>query len=113
MDTLIATLFQSQIYAHYEHLITRSYATHMTLGSYYEAIPDLLDSLVEIYQREKTRINKPKTIDIPVFSPDSYFKGLSNYISEEIPKCKSEDQKNKLTEILELVNQTLYRLTIS
>lgn len=112
MNTLITTLFQSQIFSHYRHLTTKSYAEHMTLGTYYDAIPDFIDALTEIYQKNTNSISVPASIDIPSFDTIDYFSGLSGYLKEQIPQMPNEGLKNKLTEVLELVDQTLYRLTL-
>lgn len=50
METLIATLFLARELTHREHLRTRSYAQHMALGSFYDGIVDLADSIAETYQ---------------------------------------------------------------
>jgi DNA-binding ferritin-like protein len=52
-EKLISTLMASRDQAHIFHWQTTgpgSFAAHMTLGAYYEAVPDLVDALVEAYQ---------------------------------------------------------------
>lgn len=112
MNTLVTTLFQSRIYSHYHHLLTKSYAEHKTLEEYYDGIVDLVDDLVEIHCKMERKISMPKSIDIPSFNPVEYFTGLSGYVKEQIPTMEDEALKNKLTEILELINKTLYRLSL-
>lgn len=50
MENLIATLFLARELAHREHLRTRSYAAHMALGGFYDAIVDNADAIAEAYQ---------------------------------------------------------------
>lgn len=47
---LVSILFLSRDVAHREHLNTDSYAAHMALGSFYEDIIGLADTLAETYQ---------------------------------------------------------------
>lgn len=47
---LIATMFLSREVAHREHLKTKSYAAHMALGDFYDAIIDNADAVAEAYQ---------------------------------------------------------------
>ena len=49
---LISLLFHSQVQAHIYHLQTDSYAQHKALNDYYDAIPDMIDSIVESFQGE-------------------------------------------------------------
>lgn len=50
MENLIATLFLARELAHREHLRTRSYAQHMALGGFYDAIVGNADAIAEAYQ---------------------------------------------------------------
>jgi len=50
MENLIATLFLARELAHREHLRTRSFAQHMALGDFYDAIVDKADAIAEAYQ---------------------------------------------------------------
>ena len=47
---LIAILFLSRDLAHRDHLKTNSYAQHIALNEFYDAIVDLADKLAEAYQ---------------------------------------------------------------
>lgn len=47
---LAARVFATRDMAHLEHWRTRSYAQHVALGQFYEALPGLMDSIVECYQ---------------------------------------------------------------
>lgn len=49
IDELISRVMATRDMAHIEHWRTKSYPAHMALGQFYEAIPGLLDELVECY----------------------------------------------------------------
>lgn len=63
---LIAILFLSRDLAHRMHLKTTSYAQHMALGSFYDDIVGIADSLAEAYQGRHGIID-----DIPLLKDDS------------------------------------------
>lgn len=113
IGNLIAVLFLSREITHREHLKTNSYAQHMALGSFYEDIIDLADSLAETYQGRVGRIE-----DIP------YLGGTSGNITEILKKllakvetlrteCCPEDStiQNIIDEIIALYLSTIYKLT--
>ena len=45
---IVAVLFTSRDHAHRAHLLTKSYAQHVALGEFYDAVVDLADSLAEV-----------------------------------------------------------------
>ena len=47
---LIALLFLGREVAHREHLRTKSFSQHSALGSFYDSIVDIADSIAEAYQ---------------------------------------------------------------
>ena len=56
---LIAILFLSRELAHRDHLKTKSYAQHIALNEFYDAIVDLADKLTEAYQGRHGIISIP------------------------------------------------------
>ena len=50
IDELVSRTFAMRDAAHREHFRTNSYARHMALGAFYEALPGAVDALVEAYQ---------------------------------------------------------------
>lgn len=70
IDRLIARVFATRNAAHLAHWRTRSYATHMALGSFYAGIIDKLDAIVEAHQGAR-RILISVNFQAPVPNPDS------------------------------------------
>ena len=62
---LIALLFFAREVAHREHLKTTSYAQHVALNEFYDAIIERADSIAETYQGRNGIIN-----DIPMITMD-------------------------------------------
>jgi len=65
IDELAARTFATRDAAHREHWKTKSYARHMALGDFYEALPDLVDELVECYQGQ-FEIVGDFTVELPL-----------------------------------------------
>ena len=56
IDELAARIFATRDMAHMAHWRTASYPEHVALGDFYEALPGLIDALVEAYQGQHERI---------------------------------------------------------
>lgn len=114
MERLIAILFLSRDLAHRAHLRTTSYAQHKALGSFYDGIVDLADSLAEAYQGRNGLMK-----DIPLLEDDeegdiadvlqSYMDIIEDTRYKAVPKEDSPIQ-NKIDEVVGLYLTTLYKL---
>lgn len=112
IGNLIATLFLSRDVAHREHLKTTSYAAHMALGDFYDAVVDLADSLAETYQ------GRHGVIDIPFLTAengkaiDEQLESHLNAVEYMRAGAIGEDStlQNIVDEIVGLYLQTLYKL---
>lgn len=106
----IGTLFQSRDMMHLQHLQTTSFAEHKALGAYYDGILDLTDSFTEKYFGRNKRI--PITIpESKATDPVSHLKSMQSLIEGEINNYPA-DLQNILQDMLGLVNETLYLLTL-
>lgn len=106
----IGELFASRDAMHLQHLATESYAEHKALDGYYSGILDLIDSFTEKYFGQKGRCE----IVIPSSKKTSakeHLKGLQIVITKE-RELYSSDLQNIIDEMLGLVNETLYLLTL-
>ena len=109
----ISLLFLSRDAAHKEHLRTQSYAQHMALGSFYDEIVDLADSLAEAYQGRNGIIDIPGMDDEDtgeiVATLKKYLDWIEKNRYEAVPKEDSAIQ-NIIDEIVSLYLSTLYKL---
>jgi hypothetical protein len=112
---LISILFLSRDIAHREHLTTDSYAQHMALGSFYEDIVGLADSLAETYQGcTGTRIS-----DIPYYSNPMKgnilvtLKKMHSRVEELRTQILPDESpiQNIIDEVDALYYSTIYKLT--
>lgn len=113
---LIALLFLSRDVAHRQHLKVSgpgSYAAHVALGTFYDEVIDLADSLAEAYQGRNGIIE-----DIPYLDTDDgdaiavlekHMKWIEDNRYEAIPRTDTALQ-NTVDEIVGLYLSTLYKL---
>jgi len=115
-----------QHFFYYQNLIkifhwqTRKYAQHIASDKLYSGIQTLIDQWVEVYQGKYETMEFEKEVEIPLknmdiddfFSTLEKFKMfLTNYLVEHLDK-KDTDLVNIRDEMLALINQTLYLLTL-
>ena len=107
----IGTLFHSRDTMHIAHLQTTSFAEHNALNNYYDNVLDLTDKFTEAYfgrfKRVEIVIPESKNADAI-----SHLKELQSIIDTERVNYPSEIQ-NIMDEILDLVDKTLYLLTLN
>ena len=112
--SLLSKLLDSQKQIHIFHLQTKSFAEHKALQDYYDAIPDLVDSLVESAQGLFGIITGWKSFEVLEYqSKDqciSYLKNILNEINVVRNSIKYSFILNQLDTIDELIYSTIYKL---
>jgi DNA-binding ferritin-like protein len=114
---MISELNTSSIQVHIFHwqvTKTGSHAAHSAYGEYYEAIPGLIDDLVESYQGKYGLIDdftcngvvNKKTIKETI----SYFEDLESMIEKKRKSIKDSYLQNQIDNIIQLINSTNYKL---
>jgi hypothetical protein len=111
---MIGVLFLSRDITHRAHLATSSYAEHMALGSFYEEVIPLADSLAEACQGRGEKIT-----DIPYYSDAGKaailptLKRWLAVVESTRMDCYPEDTalQNIIDEIVGLYLSTIYKLT--
>ena len=108
-------LLHSVTAAHVHHWNTDSYSQHKALGKFYDQLSDLADSYVEAVLLEKGKI---------ISSEKALFLGengleLVQYVGKEIASYRQmpgfpqdSELQNIVDEIADLINSTLYLLTL-
>jgi hypothetical protein len=102
--------------AHFMHWSTSSYAAHQALGAYYEAIPDLVDTVVESYQgcyglvgRFQARMDNPRGKGLEAMV--AYFQDQKDYVEKTRKKLPDRSElQNDIDAIATLIDSTLYKL---
>ena len=115
MEKYIGALFHSRTQTHIYHLQTPSYAKHMALGGYYDAIVPLIDSIVEMYQGMYGILKGYQGGVLKDLGDDQeiidYVSNLSQFVKavrETLPQEKN--LQNLYDEVEGLIDSTLYKL---
>jgi DNA-binding ferritin-like protein len=118
-EKLISTLMASRDQAHVFHWQTTgpgSFAAHLALATYYEAIPDMIDALVETYQGKYGILTgfepAERFDDYNSAIAVKYFKGLSIFVDRSYKKIPADDTNiiNQLDTFKDLIYTTIYKL---
>lgn len=103
----VIAMMHARTDAHLMHLQTRSYAEHVALNGFYDALPDLVDSFVEAYQGKYGIIED---------YPEEY-RRLDEIedLVDEIEQMRADlpgdsELQNIVDEIAALVDSTVYKL---
>jgi hypothetical protein len=111
----VGMLLNSREQAHMFHLTTNSYAQHKALQAYYEGIVPLLDAWAEAYMGKYGRLRRITLNKRYIQDPKKarmYFKTLLVRIRNvKLPRGDTY-LKNIQDEIVSLVRQTLYMLSL-
>lgn len=118
-EKLISTLMSSRDQAHIFHWQTTgegSFAAHTALNAYYDAIPDLTDTLVESYQGKHGIItgytSAEEFSEYEKTTVVKYFTGLAMFVERAYAKLPTEDTYilNQIDNVKELIYSTIYKL---
>ncbi len=111
----MASRDQAHIF-HWQTTGPGSFAAHMALNAYYDAIPAMVDALVESYQGKYGIVTGYEPAErFDEYSKESavkYFKALSVFMERIYAKFPKEDTNiiNQLDAFKDLIYTTLYKL---
>jgi hypothetical protein len=108
----LLTLMHSSTNTQILHRQTKSYAEHIALGEFYEAIIPLVDSLTETIQGlEGEIIDYPVDYYGPAASGLEELTSLKEYVFEERKGLPQDSEiQNVVDEVAALIDSTLYKL---
>ena len=114
MIKIIERFFAVRDCIHLIHLNTISYSEHKALGKFYDNWIELADTFIETYQGKYSRI--AGGINITASTDEDavkYLKDLYLFVTNDVKVDVSDnDLKNILADMQQLINQTLYLLTL-
>jgi hypothetical protein len=98
--------------AHVYHLQAESYAQHVALGEFYEALPGLVDSYAETYQGCYGLIDGyPSSFEMPSTAPKEWAVALAEEVEEGRGSLPDDSPlQNIVDEILACINKLVYKL---
>ncbi len=126
---LVARCFAARTAAHYAHLTTTSYAQHMALGDFYDAVATSADEFFECWQGVygKQEMSDFPAVRVATGNPITQLSDLRTWIVDNREEaCESYDDKdaagaesndvdctelaNLIDNILAVVDRTIYKL---
>lgn len=108
---LISLLFEARTQSHIFHLQSKAYAQHRALGSYYEDVLDLADSIAENYQGRYEIIKSYPKVSVNSTDPVKMIEQVRSWIDKNRADCCKESEiQNIIDEVQSLNNSTLYKL---
>ena len=115
MGDLIMKLLHARATAHVLHLKSTSYAKHVALNEFYDALVPLVDSLAETYQGMHGLIESYPPRYTPVDDPVTLVSWLGKWVEENrYDCCDAEDTclQNIIDEIISLCHASAYKLKV-
>lgn len=120
MIELLKKLFSSREISHVLHLGIQgegSFAGHIALQEYYEAIPDMIDEMAEVYQGQFGILEMSKAMNLEgeKFPTEIviYFDNLVKFVSDsrnDIVADETQHLNNNIDDIVSLLYKTIYKL---
>ena len=109
---LIALCFESRTKAHFAHLQTKSYAEHKALDDFYNEIIELTDEFAESYQGRFGIIDAYPDINLSCTCGLHIIETVRDWLDANRSTCGSYPElQNVIDDIVELCNDTIYKLT--
>ena len=107
----VSVLFHSATVTHFMHLQTKSFAQHMALGEYYDAIVELADKWAEAYQGCYDIITGyPKEFHLAT-DPVKYLTQIKEFVNDLRKDLPQDSELNNLVDgIADQIDSTLYKL---
>ena len=107
------TLLDAVTAAHLLHFQSRSYAQHQALGTFYSALEELADGLIESYQGKYGIVTDyPQGPSQVNNDPISFMTQLSDYVRNTRAGVASDSElQNDIDSVQSLIDSTLYKLT--
>jgi len=114
MPTLITEMLHGATKTHMAHLKSHSYAAHIALNEFYDALPELADSLAESWQgATETLLNYPEVEVKQITTTEEaikYLRDLYNLVQRVQDNCMYSEIINNLDLVKSQINSTKYKL---
>jgi len=106
-------LLHASTNGHLLHLQTKSYAKHKALQSYYEKLPDAVDSIIEQYQGAyQIIVEYPNMYEPPKVDPLQEVTSIRDFIvANRAVVGPYTSLQNEVDTLLSIVEATMYKLT--
>jgi len=109
---LVARCFAARTAAHFAHFTTRSYAAHVALNEFYDAIVDAADTFAECHMGVEGPFKSFPNVPVPTGEPVDWLLDLHRWIKAHRTECAdgSTELANLIDEILSVIDKSFYKL---
>lgn len=108
----IAKSFAVRTATHLLHLASTSYAQHVALNEFYDALTPMVDSYAEICMGLEGRITKFPAVLLPGGKPEDVLEGYLLVVQDEMEEdAASQALLNVLAGIEEITARAIYKIT--
>lgn len=113
-NKILNRLFEMRDNTHVLHLQTKSYAEHLALNQFYDAVVDLADEFAENYQGAtgETITGVGSILIKEGIIANRYLQECLNYFEMLHKDCEIVSVKVTFESIIQLLSKTLYLLTL-
>lgn len=109
---LVMALFNARTVAHVAHLQTKSYAVHVALKQFYEALPELADRFAETYQGLYGPIKFGAANFKLESDPVKMLRSLRAQVEKSRAECDCPSLQQICDDMVESIGGTLFLLTL-
>ena len=108
----LQTLLHAATNTHILHWQTKSYAEHQALGTFYEEMPELVDSLAEAMMGKFDQTpDFPQMYHAPAATGKEELEALKDYVEQARQALPQDSEiQNEVDNIANLINTTLFLL---
>ena len=110
---LVARCFAARTAAHFLHLRTKSYAEHMALGEFYDAIAEAGDKFAECHMGVEGQFGKFPHVPVQQdVDSTELLTDLHAWVSGHRAQCSGDSTElaNLIDEILAVIDRAYYKL---
>jgi hypothetical protein len=108
----VQTLLHAATNVHILHWQTKSYPEHQALGTFYQELPELIDTLAEVIMgKYDMTFTFKDSYYTPAANGKAELEALKRYVMEERQEIPQDSEiQNEVDNIANLINQTLFLL---
>lgn len=112
IEELVSRVFATRNITHLFHWNTRSFAQHQALGEFYEALPGLIDVVVEDYQGAFDRIGMIPLANTRPLNLLEHLTEEAGWINTNMEALSRENEgvENRIQDLLGAYLHVLYKL---
>ncbi len=110
---LVARCFAARTAMHFAHLKASTYAEHVILEKFYDAIASKADKFIECYMGSEGKIKAFPAVTLDLDTPPlEYLPKLHTWVQENRDKCAEGETEleNLIDEILATIDRAFFKL---